>query len=230
MEYEKNICPVLKVDGVLAAGKQFDLDITIPEDNRTVIYGIVKDCYQEPVCNAVVKLIEVVCDCGKEERRPVSHTFTDESGEFVFGPLCANRFYEIEIWVDRVQHCKVCTKAEREGKCLKGVKLDCKNECKKPCHKDDYEDKCKEYKEYDDCKEHKCCKEDKDCKKEEYKKCEYKDDKCEKKCEDKCEKKCEDKYEDKCEKKCEDKYEDKCEKKYENKCERPMRPCFRPFN
>ena len=192
MEYEKNICPVLKVDGVLASGRQFDLDITIPEDNRTVIYGIVKDCYQEPVCNAVVKLIEVVCDCGKEERRPVSHTFTDESGEFVFGPLCANRFYEIEIWVDRVQHCKVCTKAEREGKCLKGVKLDCK--------------------------------------KEEYKKCEYKDDKCEKKCEDKyedkCEKKCEDKYEDKCEKKCEDKYEDKCEKK----CERPMRPCFRPFN
>lgn len=107
MEYEKNICPVLKVDGVLASGRQFDLDITIPEDNRTVIYGIVKDCYQEPVCNAVVKLIEVVCDCGKEERRPVSHTFTDESGEFVFGPLCANRFYEIEIWVDRVQHCSL---------------------------------------------------------------------------------------------------------------------------
>lgn len=217
MEYEKNICPVLKVDGVLAAGKQFDLDITIPEDNRTVIYGVVKDCYQEPVCNAVVKLIEVVCDCGKEERRPVSHTFTDESGEFVFGPLCANRFYEIEIWVDRVQHCKVCTKAERDGKCLKGIKLDCKNECKKTCHKENYEDKCKEYKEYDCCKEHKECNEDKEdmkCKKEDDKKCEHKEDKCE----------------DKCEKKCEDKFEDKCEKKYENKCERLTRPCFRPFN
>lgn len=217
MEYEKKICPVLKVDGVLAAGKQFDLDITIPEDNRTVIYGVVKDCYQEPICNAVVKLIEVVCDCGKEERRPVSHTFTDESGEFVFGPLCANRFYEIEIWVDRVQHCKVCTKAEREGKCLKGIKLDCKNECKKTCHKEIYEDKCKEYKEYDCCKDHKDCNEDKEdmkCKKDDDKKCEHKEDKCE----------------DKCEKKCEDKYEDKCEKKYENKCERPTRPCFRPFN
>ena len=162
MEYEKNICPVLEVDGILASGKQFDLDITIPEDNRSVIYGVVKDCYQEPVCDAVVKLIEVVCDCGKEERRPVSHTFTDENGEFVFGPLCANRFYEIEIWVDRVKHCKICTKAEHDGKCLKGVKLDCKNDCHVcPPKKDECKDKCED-------------------------KCE---NKCECKCEDKCDKK-----------------------------------------
>ena len=125
MEYEKCVCPVLNVDGVLATGKQFDLDITLPEDNRTVIYGIVKDCYQDPVCDAVVKLVEVVCEHGKEERRPVSHTFTDKDGEFVFGPLCANRLYEIEIWVDKVRHCKVCTSCKHEGKCLKGVELDC---------------------------------------------------------------------------------------------------------
>ena len=128
MEYEKNICPVLNVDGILATGKQFDLDITLPEDNRSVIYGIVKDCYQEPVCEAVVKLVEVVCECGKEERRPVSHTFTDKNGEFVFGPLCSNRFYEVEIWVDRVKHCKICTKVEHDGDCLKGIKMDCKKE------------------------------------------------------------------------------------------------------
>ncbi|MEI3387254.1 MAG: hypothetical protein V8R42_02280 [Clostridia bacterium] len=34
MECEKNMCPVIKLDGVLATGKQFDLDITLPEDNR----------------------------------------------------------------------------------------------------------------------------------------------------------------------------------------------------
>jgi len=124
MDYEKNVCPVLNVDGILATGKQFDLEITLPEDNRSVIYGIVKDCYQDPVADAVVKLVEIVCECGKEERRPVSHTFTDKNGEFVFGPLCSNRFYEIEIWVDFVKHCKVCTKCEREGKCLRGKKLD----------------------------------------------------------------------------------------------------------
>lgn len=132
MDYEKNICPVVKIDGVGAAGKQFDFDITIPEDSRGVIYGVVKDCYQEPVEDAVVKLIEVEIKCGKEVRKPVSHTFTDKHGQFVFGPLCANRFYEIEIWVNRVQHCKVCTTCEHSGKCLKGVDMDCKQlEC--PC-------------------------------------------------------------------------------------------------
>lgn len=151
MEYEKNVCPVLNVDGILATGKQFDLEITLPEDNRSVIYGVVKDCYQDPVSDAVVKLIEVVCECGKEERRPVSHTFTDENGEFVFGPLCANRFYEIEIWVDYVKHCKICKKVERDTKCLKGIKLDCKDfdhdhkpdekPCEKPCDKEEKPEK-----------------------------------------------------------------------------------------
>ena len=42
-------CPVLDVDGVIAGGKQFDLDITLPEDNRDVIYGVIKNCFKEPV-------------------------------------------------------------------------------------------------------------------------------------------------------------------------------------
>ena len=218
MEYEKNVCPVLNVDGVLATGRQFDLDITLPEDNRTVIYGIVKDCYQEPVCNAVVKLVEVVCECGKEERRPVSHTFTDEDGEFVFGPLCANRFYEIEIWVDQVKHCKVCTKAEREGKCLKGIKLDCKKEDCKPCYPEKCDKHCDD-KCAKDCKhcDDKC---DKDCKDEDYKHCEEKHDND---CKDECEKHCK----EECKKCCNDKHEDdkECDKK-DDKCDR--RPC-RPF-
>lgn len=100
MDYDRHVCPVLDVDGVIASGKQFDLDIRLPEDDRNVIYGVIKDCYGDPVRDAVVKLVEVVCECGKEERRPVSHTFTDKEGEFVFGPLCANKFYEIQIWVD----------------------------------------------------------------------------------------------------------------------------------
>jgi hypothetical protein len=164
MEYEKNVCPVLNVDGVLATGKQFDLEINIPEDNRNVIYGVVKDCCHEPICDAVVKLIEVIYDCGKEERRPVSHTFTDKNGEFVFGPLCSNRFYEIQIWVDKVKHCKICTKAEHEGKCLKGIKMDCKKECK-PC----------EIKEYDSCNDNGCHEKD--------------DKKCDEKKEESCDKK-----------------------------------------
>lgn len=124
MEFEKPFCPVVKVDGAIATGKQFDLDIVLPEDNRNVIYGIIKDCYKDPVCDAVVKLIEISKECGKEVRRPVSHTFTDKEGEFVFGPLCPNKNYEIEIWVNQVKHVKVCAKCNHSGSCLKGVDMD----------------------------------------------------------------------------------------------------------
>lgn len=118
----------VKVGGFIEKGKQFDLEITLPEDNRNVIYGIIKDCYKEPVEDAVVKLIEVCYDYGKEERNPVSHTFTDKDGEFVFGPLCPDKKYEIQVWVDRVKHYKQCVEAKRHGKCLKGVNFECK-EC-----------------------------------------------------------------------------------------------------
>ena len=128
MEFEdKKDCPVVKVDGFIEKGKQFDLEINLPEDNRNVIYGIIKDCYKEPVEDAVVKLIEVSNEYDKYERRPVSHTFTDKNGEFVFGPLCPDKDYEIQIWANKVRHFKLCSECKRHGKCLKGVKLDCKD-------------------------------------------------------------------------------------------------------
>ncbi len=147
MDFEKPCCPIVEVDGAIACGKQFDLDISLPCDNRNVIYGVIKDCYKEPVENAVVKLVEI-CDNG--ERRPVSHTFTDEEGEFVFGPLCPDKKYEINFWVDQVKHIKVCARCNHEGKCLKGSSMDkcdcyvdgdkcCKKDCKRTC---DVEDNC----------------------------------------------------------------------------------------
>ena len=134
MEYDKNVCPVVDIDGFIASGKQFDLEIRLPEDNRNVIYGVVKDCYGDPVRDAVVKLIEVVCECGKDERRPVSHTITDKDGEFVFGPLCPGKKYAVNIWANSVKHVKICAKCHREGNCLKGVELDCDyDDGFKPC-------------------------------------------------------------------------------------------------
>ena len=141
MEYEDKCCQIKDVNGHIESGKQFDLEIVLPEDNRGVLFGIVTDCYKEPVKDAVVKLIEIDLECGKEERKPVTHTFTDKDGEFVFGPLCPDKKYEVQIFVDRVKHVKVCSKCHREGKCLKGIDL-------KKCDcfvgkKDDFE-KCKE--------------------------------------------------------------------------------------
>lgn len=71
---------------------------------------------------------------GKKERKPVSHTFTDEEGEFVFGPLCPNRNYEIQFWANKVKHVKICKSCKpRKQKCLKGEKLEChKNDMPMP--------------------------------------------------------------------------------------------------
>ena len=55
----------------------------------------------------------------------VSPNFTDKDGEFVFGPLCPNKSYSIEIWVNRVKHIKICKTCDREGKCLKGIDIRC---------------------------------------------------------------------------------------------------------
>ena len=141
MEFEeKKPCQEIKVDGFIEKGKQFDLEINLPEDNRDVIFGIIRDCYKEPVEDAVIKLIEVSHDCGKEERKPVSHTFTDKDGEFVFGPLCPDKKYELQIWADKVRHCKQCIDCKRHGKCLKGVKLECSDF--KPSCKDEKPEMC----------------------------------------------------------------------------------------
>lgn len=125
MEFDKQK-PIMDINGVIASGYQYDVDITLPEDKRNVIYGIVKDCYKRPVSNAVVKLIEVFYKDGTSYRAPVSHTFTDKEGEFVFGPLCPDRCYEIQIWVNNVKHQPICVKPCYEFECLKGTKVECK--------------------------------------------------------------------------------------------------------
>lgn len=128
MEFEKK--EKLEINGFLSNGKQYDLDIRLPEDNRDVIFGIIKDSYGEPLADAVVKLIEVDGDKIFGKRKPVTHTFTDEHGEFVFGPICPHKKYAIEIWANRVDHIKICEVCRRKGKCLKGVDLDCDEHCK----------------------------------------------------------------------------------------------------
>lgn len=188
MENNKKPCQILDIDGVISGGKQFDLDITLPEDNRDVIYGVVKNCFKEPVADAAVKLVEIVYDCGKEERRPIGHTFTDCEGEFVFGPLCPGKQYAIQIWVNDTKKIKICAKCHHEGRCLKGEK----------------HEKCDCFLESDKCK-------DKDKKDEKCEKCDDKHD-------DKCWDKYDEKHDDKCNKKCDEKHDDKKPGYYDRPC------------
>ncbi len=124
-EKKPDMHPIVDIDGFIANGKQFDLEITLANDHRDVIFGVVKDCFKEPVRDAVVKLVEVEHKYGKKEIKPVSHTFTNKNGEFVFGPLCPNKKYAIQIWKDDVKHVKICAKTNIDAKCLKGITLDC---------------------------------------------------------------------------------------------------------
>ena len=134
-EFVRPNCPVLDIDGVISNGKQFDIDVVLPEDNRNVIYGTIKNRYKDPIKNAVVKLIEIVIGKDGQKRRiPVTHTFTDEHGEFVFGPLCPDKEYAIDIWVNDVRHYKYNSICHREGECLKGRPVEiCGSIDCKPC-------------------------------------------------------------------------------------------------
>lgn len=123
MEFE--IKKDIDVEGFVSNGTEFDLDIKLPEDNREAIFGTVRDAYGDPIADAVVKLIEVKKDFGKSERTPVTHTFTDKHGHFVFGPICPKKKYEVQIWANRVDHVKICEVCSHHGKCLKGINLDC---------------------------------------------------------------------------------------------------------
>ena len=130
---------IVDVDGFIADGKEFDLDITLANDRRNVIFGVVRDSFKEPVKDAVVKLVEVEFKYGKKEIKPVSHTFTDKEGEFVFGPLCPDKKYAIQIWKDDVKHIKICGRTRPDVKCLKGVDIDCDHKDDHDDHKDDHE-------------------------------------------------------------------------------------------
>lgn len=74
----------IEINGVIESGKQFDLDIKLPEDNRNVVFGIVKNQYGDPIADAVVKLIEVTKDIHGDERKPVSHTLFDKTLNIIF--------------------------------------------------------------------------------------------------------------------------------------------------
>lgn len=129
MDFDKKV--IVDCCGKNQTGKQFDLELSIPEDNRAIVSGIIKDSNGCPIQDAVIKLIEVT----KHDRKPVSHTFSNNFGEFVFGPLCPFKSYSIEVWVTHVKHIKICEICSNEGNCLQGIDTDCScndfNEIKK---------------------------------------------------------------------------------------------------
>lgn len=119
----------IEISGQIASGTQYDLDIKLAEDQRDVVFGTIKNQFGFPIENAVVKLLEIKKTLHGSERIPVTHTFSDKYGQFVFGPLCVYKRYAIEIWANKVDHVKICKICKPSGKCLHGISLDCKHQC-----------------------------------------------------------------------------------------------------
>lgn len=82
--------------------EQIEAIIKVPKEKRSVIHGIVVDCEKRPIKDAVVKLLILKDPEDPRSICPISHAFTDEYGQFLFGPLCPNKCYIIKVWYNDV--------------------------------------------------------------------------------------------------------------------------------
>ena len=83
----------------------FDRDFKIEsEDGKTMIIGTSKWCVIDTNSGTLQRTENVNYNC----------------------EICPDKNYEVQIWVDQVKHVKICAECGRHGKCLKGVKLDCR--------------------------------------------------------------------------------------------------------
>lgn len=94
---------LVKFDFCPKENEQIDAEIKLPEEKRSVIHGIVKDCRDKAVKDAVVKLFEIITTGNAYNLKPITHTFTDEYGQFLFGPLTPNKKYAIKVWFNEVK-------------------------------------------------------------------------------------------------------------------------------
>ena len=83
--------------------EQIEAVVKLPEEKRSVIHGIVKDHKNRIVKDAVVKLFEVQDLNEKCSLKPITHTFTDDCGQFLFGPLIACKHYAIKVWINNIK-------------------------------------------------------------------------------------------------------------------------------
>ena len=97
--------------------EQIEAKIKIPHEPRSVIHGVVKNYKDEFVENAVVKLFEIIKH--PSNLKPLSHTFTDEFGQFIFGPLTPEKNYLIKIWFDDIK--------------IRYIYVNCNDDCECKC-------------------------------------------------------------------------------------------------
>jgi len=86
--------------------------VTAPKEHRAILHGTVFDTDGMPVPDAVVRLF--VCLGDKPE--PKADTFTDGEGEFVFGPLEADKTYVVKVYVNGVTLREITVRPKKKRK------------------------------------------------------------------------------------------------------------------
>jgi hypothetical protein len=148
--------------------EQIEATIIVPQETRSVIHGVVKDYKNCIIKNAVVKLFKVVKHYKRCILKPIGHTFTDESGEFLFGPLSSKVNYVIKVWINDIKIKELVVKPDVDDFCYKDndssdTYIDCGD-----VKKDKHIKKDKYMKRDEHIKKHKHIRKDKRMKKDEH--------------------------------------------------------------
>lgn len=109
---------LVKFEFTPGENEQVEACIIIPKETRSIITGVVKNHKNHIIRDAVVKLFEVVPLHDRHSLKPIAHTFTDENGNFLFGPLHSEKHYVIKVWVNDIKIREtVITPEIREDSC-----------------------------------------------------------------------------------------------------------------
>jgi len=111
--------------------EQIDAIIEVPVEKRSVIHGVVMDECNKPVEDAVVKLLMVKCRGKHTYLEPITHAFTDDCGQFLFGPLCPHVEYVIKVWINHVNIRELIIKPDCNDDPCMGDE-NCDDHCRKP--------------------------------------------------------------------------------------------------
>jgi hypothetical protein len=87
--------------------QQFKTDVNVLKENSSSIQGIVLNEDKCPIKDAVVELFEVTEKGDDCTLIPITHTFTDEYGQFIFGPLTPGKHYILQLTYNNVTLRKV---------------------------------------------------------------------------------------------------------------------------
>ncbi len=81
-----------------AEGEHIETTVKIEQERAAAICGTVKDRSETPVEDALVLLFK-----SGQEKKLIDRQFTDEEGQFYFGPIEANVLYLIKVYKNSVK-------------------------------------------------------------------------------------------------------------------------------